>query len=106
MNICHEIRQYFLVLFFSEPQWLQVLFRAYDGDFEWDVTCGKSRAASFEAMEDQDKIEVDKINIIGDEGQGDAQNNNAILERYVPMNFIFFIFIRSVPSPPFFLLFF
>ena len=37
-------------------------------------------------MEGQDKIEIDKIDIIGDEGQGNYQNNNGILGRYFPRN--------------------
>ena len=37
---------------------------------------GKPRAASFDDIKGQDKIEINKINIIGDKGQDDTQNNN------------------------------
>ena len=40
----------------------------------------------FDDMEGQDKIEIDKVDIIGDEGQGNVQNNDGILERYLPRN--------------------
>ena len=50
-----------------------------------------------EGLEDQDKIQIDKVDRIGDEGQNDTQNNNGILGAYEPYSFIF---IRPVPLPP------
>ena len=35
-------------------------------------------------MESQDKIEINEMHIIGNEGEGDAQNKNGILGIYVP----------------------
>ena len=66
LKIYHEIREYLLELlyFLSKSRWLQALFRAYDSDFMWDVTRGKPRAASSEGMEGQDKIEINKIEVI------------------------------------------
>ena len=86
LNICHKIPQYFLELPPSEPQWLQTLLRVCDWDFVWDATRGKSRAASSDDMEGQDEIEINKMDIIGDEGQGDVQNNDGTLGTYILRN--------------------
>ena len=86
LNICHKIRRYFLELPPSEPQWLQTLLRVCDWDFVWDATRGKSRAASSDDMEGQDEIEINKMDIIGDEGQGDIQNNDGTLGAYILRN--------------------
>ena len=37
-------------------------------------------------MEDQDEIEINKVDIIGDEGQGDNQNNDGSLGAYILRN--------------------
>ena len=46
------------------------------------MTC-KPRAASSEGMYGQNKIEIDKINILGNKSQFDAQNNDGALEVYI-----------------------
>ena len=70
----------------------------------WDARCGKPRAAAsdnIKGLEDQDKIQIDKMDRIGDEGQSDAQNNDGTLVLWEHMfhEAYSFIFIRPVPLP-------
>ena len=69
----------------------------------WDATRGKPRAASFEGMKGQDKMEINKINTIEDEGQGDIQNNDGALGVYIPRSFLLYIYQAGADSTPFFL---
>ena len=71
LNVCHEIRRRLSELPPSEPQWLQSLLQTYNYEFVWNVTRGKPRAAAsddMEGLEGQDKIQIDKVDKIGDEG--------------------------------------
>ena len=70
----------------------------------WDVTRGKPRAAAsdgIEGLEDQDKIQIDKVDRIGDEAQSDAQNNDGTLEAYVPRSLFLHLYQAGATSTPY-----
>ena len=70
----------------------------------WDVTRGKPRAATsdnIKGLEDQDKIQIDKGDRIGDEGQSDAQNNDGTLEAYVPRTLLLHLYQAGTASTPY-----
>ena len=68
----------------------------------WDVTHGKPPAASSEGMEGQDKIPINKGDVIGMK----MPRIMMIFWKYIFYIFYFFISIRPVPPPPFILIIF
>ena len=101
LSICHEIRRRLSELPPSEPQWLQSLLQLCDCEFVWVVIRGKPRAAAsddMEGMEDQGEIQIDGVDRIGNEGQGDAQNNKGTLGAYVPRTLLLHIFQAGAAS--------
>ena len=70
-------------------------YRVYFQNVIVNLTRGKPRAAvsdDMEGMEGQDKIQIDEVDRIGDEGQGDAQNNEGILGTYVARTLLLHIY--------------
>ena len=70
----------------------------------WDARCGKPRAAAsddIKGLEDQDKIQIDKVDRIGDEGQNDAQNNDGTLGTYVPRSLFLHLYQAGAASTPY-----
>ena len=51
-----------------------------------------------EGIKGQDEIQINKMDRIGDEGQGDAQNNEGTLEVYVPRTLLLHIYQAGVAS--------
>lgn len=51
-------------------------------------------------------MQYDKVNIIGDEGQGDTQNNNDILGVYIPRTLNLYIYQAGATSTTYFYFFF
>ena len=101
LSICHEIRRRLSELPPSEPQWLQSLLQLCDCEFVWVIIRGKPRAAAsddMEGMEDQGEIQIDGVDRIGDEGQGNAQNNEGTLGAYVPRTLLLHIFQAGAAS--------
>ena len=101
LSVCHEIRRRLSELPPSEPQWLQNLLQTCDCEFVWDATRGKPRAAAsddMEGLEGQDEIQIDEVDRIGDEGQGDAQNNDGTLGAYVPRTLLLHIYQAGAAS--------
>ena len=70
----------------------------------WDARYGKPRAAAsddIKGLEDQDKIQINKVDRIGDEGQSDAQNNDGTLEIYDPRNLFLHLYQAGATSTPY-----
>ena len=54
-----------------------------------------------EGLEDQDKIQINKMDKIGDKDQSNVQNNNGILGAYVPRTLLLYLYQAGAASTPY-----